>query len=104
MKPLLLFLLASLLPLCAQARQIIDLTSGQLSPDSALAAPEKIVDYVEDGIIVTYKINRAALGRDGVRDQKATIGMRCNSGVKLAYLFVGGMPQGNGMKMYISKY
>ena len=46
------------------ARQIIDLSTGQVSNDSVLQAPEKDVEYVGDGIVVTYKIQKAALSED----------------------------------------
>lgn len=39
----------------------------------------------------------------GVVDQKATISMQCTSGVKVAYMVVGGVPMGNGMKMFVSR-
>ncbi len=46
------------------ARQIIDLSLGQVTNDSVLQAPEKDVEYVSDGIVVTYKIQKAALSED----------------------------------------
>ncbi len=61
-KTLLLFL--SLLALSLQARQIIDLNTGKAFADTVLFSPERDVEYVEDGIIVTYKISKAALDED----------------------------------------
>ena len=58
----------------------------------------QVVDLITGNIESTW-----SLSRDGVVDQKATIGMRCSSGVKVAYLFIGGAPMGNGMKMFVSK-
>ena len=54
------------LPLASSlhARQIIDLSTGLVTNDSVLQVPEKNVEYVGDGIIVTYKIQKAALSED----------------------------------------
>ncbi len=87
MKHLVLLMLFLSLASSLHARQIIDLSTGQVTNDSVLQAPEKDVEYVGDGIVV---------------DQKATIGMRCSSGVKVAYMFIGGVPSVN-MKMFVSK-
>ncbi len=84
-KTLLLFL--SLLALSLQARQIIDLNTGKAFADTVLFSPERDVEYVEDGVC----------------DQKASIGMRCSTGVKIAYMMVGGVPQPETMKMYVSR-
>ena len=53
-----LVLLMLFLPLASSlhARQIIDLSTGQVTNDSVLQVPEKDVEYVGDGIVVTYKI------------------------------------------------
>lgn len=64
MKKTILFAILSLLALSLQARHIIDLTTGQVSADTLLLSPERDVEYVEDGIVVTYKIRRAALDED----------------------------------------
>lgn len=58
----------------------------------------QVVDLITGNIESTWP-----LSRDGVVDQKATIGMRCSRGIKVAYLFIGGAPMGNGMKMFVSK-
>jgi|GEM_PF-188942 peptidase C25 gingipain len=60
---ILLMLFLSLAP-SLHARQIIDLSTGQVTNDSVLQAPEKDVEYVGDGIVVTYKIQKAALSED----------------------------------------
>ena len=64
MKHLVLLMLFLSLASSVHARQIIDLSTGQVSNDSVLQAPEKDVEYVSDGIVVTYKIQKAALSED----------------------------------------
>lgn len=64
MKKKLLFLIVATFALTLQAHQIIDLRTGDLSSDSLLTSPQRNIEYVSDGIIVTYKIDKIAIFKD----------------------------------------
>jgi hypothetical protein len=59
MNIILLLLLSLLLVSSLYARQIIDISTGKVSKDSVLQAPEKDVEYVGDGIAMTIRLPSA---------------------------------------------
>ena len=69
---------------------------------SSFAASKGIEIWIQD--VISGRIESSCpLSRDGVCDRNATIGMQCNSGVKIAYMVVGGVPQPETMKMFVSR-
>lgn len=68
-----------------------------LSSNHAIKTAEiHIVNPINGTIESSWPLDRTIV------DQKTTIGMRCNSGVMVAYLMVNGAPTSN-IKMYLSK-
>ncbi len=111
MKHFVLLMLFLSLASSVHARQIIDLSLGYRDMHNGMveidyymsrgSASQGVTLQIVD--LITGRIESSwPLSRDGVVDQKATIGMRCSSGVKVAYMFIGGVPSVN-MKMFVSK-
>lgn len=64
MKKKLLFLIVATFALTLHATQVIDFRTGAILTDSAISAPQRNIEYVSDGFIVTYKIDNAAINKD----------------------------------------
>ena len=64
MKKKLLFLIVATFALTLHATQVIDFRTGAILTDSAISAPQRNIEYVSDGFIVTYKIDNAAINED----------------------------------------
>ncbi len=60
------FLLLLLTAFSMHALQVVDLGTGSITTDSVLAAPERNVEYTDDGIIVTYKFRNIGIEEDDI--------------------------------------